>query len=395
MASTVQKIKPFISRVVVLFAERLTDSTKKQALTCNDNGELLINDKRGLYPENVKSDFTFSGTAAALGTTSDVSSFGLPFTKLKFTKSSTSESATVRLAINGAGAVMFMVSGLTSETIAVTALIDGTNESAALGVVNTAGVYSAASALGNGTYRLVSQGGAAASVTVDTEIPAAAALADATANPTTPLVGAALELFNGTTWDRCRGDTTNGLDVDVTRVTGTVTVDSELPAAAALADGTANPTTPLAGAALELFNGTTWDRVRGNTEGTALASAARTTTTSSADVTNHNARGVVIAVDFTATPNNAETATVAIQAKDPVSSKYVTLTAFTALTASNLGATPTTETYLYSLYPGAAETAATAKHEVQALALPRTWRVSVTHSAGGSWTYSVGYSLIG
>jgi hypothetical protein len=25
-------------------------------------------------------------------------------------------------------------------------------------------------------------------------------------------------LFNGTTWDRCRGDTTNGLDVDVTRV---------------------------------------------------------------------------------------------------------------------------------------------------------------------------------
>lgn len=30
-------------------------------------------------------------------------------------------------------------------------------------------------------------------------------------------------LFNGTTWDRLRGDVTNGLDVDVTRVTGTVT----------------------------------------------------------------------------------------------------------------------------------------------------------------------------
>lgn len=53
---------------------------------------------------------------------------------------------------------------------------------------------------------------------VDTELPAAAALADATANPTTPLVGAAIELFNGTTWDRVRGDTTNGLDVDVTRL---------------------------------------------------------------------------------------------------------------------------------------------------------------------------------
>lgn len=54
--------------------------------------------------------------------------------------------------------------------------------------------------------------------TVDSELPAAAALADATANPTTPLVGAALELFNGTTWDRVRGDTTNGIDVDVTRL---------------------------------------------------------------------------------------------------------------------------------------------------------------------------------
>lgn len=54
--------------------------------------------------------------------------------------------------------------------------------------------------------------------TVDTELPAAAALGDATANPTTPLVGAANELFNGTTWDRMRGDITNGLDVDVTRL---------------------------------------------------------------------------------------------------------------------------------------------------------------------------------
>ena len=62
----------------------------------------------------------------------------------------------------------------------------------------------------------------AATVTVDSELPAAAALADTTANPTTPLVGVALELFNGTTWDRVRGDTTNGLDVDVTRLSALV-----------------------------------------------------------------------------------------------------------------------------------------------------------------------------
>jgi hypothetical protein len=55
----------------------------------------------------------------------------------------------------------------------------------------------------------------AATVTVDTELPAAAALADATANPTVPLLGAAQLVFNGTTWDRQRGDTTSGAWVQI------------------------------------------------------------------------------------------------------------------------------------------------------------------------------------
>lgn len=46
-------------------------------------------------------------------------------------------------------------------------------------------------------------------------------------------------------------------------VSGTVTVDSELPAAAALADGAANPTAPAVGAHLMVFNGATWDRASG------------------------------------------------------------------------------------------------------------------------------------
>lgn len=57
---------------------------------------------------------------------------------------------------------------------------------------------------------------------VDTELPAAAALADATVNPSAPAVGSFVHSYNGATWDRARGDTTNGLDVDVTRVGGTV-----------------------------------------------------------------------------------------------------------------------------------------------------------------------------
>lgn len=64
----------------------------------------------------------------------------------------------------------------------------------------------------------------AATVTVDTELPAAAALSDATANPTAPMVGAAVMVYDGSQWLRPRGDTANGLDVDVTRVSGNVTV---------------------------------------------------------------------------------------------------------------------------------------------------------------------------
>lgn len=48
--------------------------------------------------------------------------------------------------------------------------------------------------------------------------------ADAEANSVNALQAMARTmLFNGTSWDRARGDTTNGLDVDVTRVSGNVT----------------------------------------------------------------------------------------------------------------------------------------------------------------------------
>ena len=64
-------------------------------------------------------------------------------------------------------------------------------------------------------------------------------------------------LFDGTNFDRARGDSTNGMDVDVTRLptnSGGATTPS---------DAFANPTTALTGfSLLGGFNGTTWDRVR-------------------------------------------------------------------------------------------------------------------------------------
>lgn len=51
-------------------------------------------------------------------------------------------------------------------------------------------------------------------VAVD-QLPAAAALADATANPTTSIIGAAIMCLNGTTFDRLPGSSTNGLLVNL------------------------------------------------------------------------------------------------------------------------------------------------------------------------------------
>lgn len=166
-------------------------------------------------------------------------------------------------------------------------------------------------------------------------------------------------------------------------------------AVATLADAYTNPTGAtlaalVTGSMGNLFNGTTWDRQRNNTATTGLASAARTTTTQTADQTNYNGRGAQIILDVTVTPNDAQTLQVTVEVKDSVSGKYAQIAAFTALVASALGANPTTETYVYTVMPGAAETIATTKHELQALPLGRTWRVNVIHSAAGSWTYSVG-----
>lgn len=54
---------------------------------------------------------------------------------------------------------------------------------------------------------------------VDTELPAAAAIADNIGNPTTPQVAADAMVWNGAGWDRVRGDTTAGERVSLGRAT--------------------------------------------------------------------------------------------------------------------------------------------------------------------------------
>jgi hypothetical protein len=117
-----------------------------------------------------------------------------------------------------------------------------------------------------------------ATITVDTELPAAAALSDNFANPTAPGVGAFEMLWDGATWDRAPGTSVDGALVNLganNDVTVTGAVDTELPAAAALADNAANPTTPTIGAALLGYDGTTWDRVYTVADGDAVAAGTK------------------------------------------------------------------------------------------------------------------------
>ena len=63
-----------------------------------------------------------------------------------------------------------------------------------------------------GTFYQVTQ---PISGTVDTELPAAAALADNMANPTTPLIGACQMVWDGSNWDRIGGSGATGIHVDI------------------------------------------------------------------------------------------------------------------------------------------------------------------------------------
>jgi hypothetical protein len=130
-----------------------------------------------------------------------------------------------------------------------------------------------------------------------------------------------------------------------------------------------------------LFDGTNWDRERGDTEETILASAARTTAINSADFINYNAKGAHIIIDVSALIAGAEL-TPTIQGKDPVSGNYYDLLVGLPITA--------TGTNIIKIYPGIAAVVNAAASDI----LPRTWRVSLAVANANSVTYSVGAQLV-
>lgn len=123
----------------------------------------------------------------------------------------------------------------------------------------------------------------------DTELPAAAALADDTSNPTVPGVAAFNMCWDGATWDRCQADPASAAADDMSNPTATWVLaanmcwdgstwdrcasagaDTEMPNAATLADNTTNPSAPAVGSFVHVYDGATWDRWTGAVTATNL-----------------------------------------------------------------------------------------------------------------------------
>lgn len=143
--------------------------------------------------------------------------------------------------------------------------------------------------------------------------------------------------------------------------------------------------------AQSLFNGTSWDRLRGNVDASLLASAARTATTNTPDQTNHNGKGVALTINVTV--EGAATLSMRLQGKDSVSGNYYDITADVVVYTAAADTPPITRTIF--CYPGVLNAdfigvGATVNGSVgKAVSLPRVWRAVITPADATTTTYSV------
>jgi hypothetical protein len=97
---------------------------------------------------------------------------------------------------------------------------------------------------------------------VNTELPTAAALADGTANPTAPMIGAGMMVWNGATWDLVDGVNTGAVRAAIYG-NGSGAGDTAIRAISNAADGYADSRNRLEIIAVHMqYNGASWDRQR-------------------------------------------------------------------------------------------------------------------------------------
>jgi len=140
-----------------------------------------------------------------------------------------------------------------------------------------------------------------------------------------------------------------------------------------------------------IFDGTNYNRERGNENIILLPSAVRSATTASPDFTNYNGMAVIGILNISAVPGGGIGLKLALDAKDPISGDYIqigsgVINASTVSIAIGMagilpsgsiwdGANPATAFFLSTL-------------------LPITMRMRVIHSGAGDFTYSLAAQVI-
>ena len=142
-------------------------------------------------------------------------------------------------------------------------------------------------------------------------------------------------------------------------------VDTELPAASALADSAANPTAPSIGSLASLFNGSNWDRQRGNFASATGDTGAKTATGAGATQTNFNARGAIVVFNVGTVSGTSPTCVFKLQGSADGGTTWFDIpgAATASLSASGVVA--------LAVYPGVTPAA----NAAVSYPLPRTWRV--------------------
>ncbi len=119
----------------------------------------------------------------------------------------------------------------------------------------------------------------------------------------------------------------------------------------------------------------------GNTTLRLLESAARTATNNTGTIRNRYHRGLIVTLDITVVPA-IETVTLTIQGVDPLTGKLYTILA-SVLEAAAV-------TIIMRVHPMLTAAANLIAQDV----MPEEWRVLVSHSAAGTFNYSVSAQLV-
>jgi len=154
-------------------------------------------------------------------------------------------------------------------------------------------------------------------------------------------------------------------------VSGTVGVTG-YPTAAASADALANPTVTKVDATSLLFNGTTWDRARGmSTNLTTGDTGAKVATGNGATLTNVGNKGVQVLLNLGAVTGTVPTLVLKLQGSVDGGTSWYDIPGATTATLNATGL------YGITVYPGVTATAGVATTGTTAAAsqvMPRTWR---------------------